>query len=673
MSDRIEEMMDNSPEWKFREVDEGELEDFFKMSGYSKRISKQFLLRGIRSEEDLYHFLNDDIISLQNPFQFTHMLSAVARTKKAVYNGEKIFIFGDRDVDGVLSTAMLFNMLKRFDADVLCRVPEGEYGYGIEKKDVDFSKNKNVSLIITVDTGISSCKEIAYAHSLGIDTIIMDHHTQPDTIPENTLIINPKMSFEKYPFKDLSAGGVVLKFIHAFILSYTKNFNRVFVPLISDGEHIQGIKVRNGLAREHINIEESIHYPIKNNYMIVTDAHKTLPKYFTSWLKDNKIDQLSIVISQPYNSIEEFAAIFTRLFAKKQKKTIDFVRSFIDLSALSTISDIMPLVGENRIIVKEGLQQIPKTLNLGLKVLLGYCDLPDFPLTARHIAWNVAPVINAAGRMGDAKIAVKLFTTEDVCTANDLSRILIEFNERRKEKGERNLSIIRPMVENTYSKDPVIVLSTDQAEHGVTGILASKIARKYSKTAIIIVNDGNIGIGSGRGSGNIDLVSLVSRCDDLLIKYGGHRSAVGFTIATRNIESFRKRINSIVHNELDSYKCKDILEIDDTISPDEISFDFYYDFRVFEPTGTGNLPPRFSILGTTVTSPCSIGKNKSHIKFYIPGRDCMVPVIGWGLADKASKILSENSLIDIVFTVEEDHFRGESSLQLILIDIRRAA
>jgi len=672
MADFIDEMINNSAEWVFREVDDRDVESFAAGNFLSRRIGRILLIKGIKTEEDLDHYLHDDIYELYNPFLFSQMIETVLRVKKALRGNEKILIFGDRDVDGVLSTAMLYNMLKKFDAEVEYRVPEGEYGYGIDKKDIDYAKSSGISLIITVDTGISSRDEIDYAGSLEIDTIVIDHHIQPEILPNAYSILNPKVNDETYPFRDLSAGGVVLKFIHAFILSQTKNFNRVFLPIVCRGETIEGARVRNGLIEKFVTIEESIHYPIDRNHTVVRDASQKLPDYFNTWLCENKIKQLSIVNSHPYESIGDFAGHFIRLFNRKQKKSYEFVRSFIDLSALSTISDIMPLVSENRIIVREGIRKMSGSDNLGLRILVGYCDLPEKNLKAKNIAWNLSPIINSAGRMGDAAIAVKLFTTDDIQTANELSGALIEYNARRKEKGARNLSIIRPIVQEKYYKDPVIVLSTDEAEHGVTGIIASRIARKYLKPTIIIVNDGDIGIGSGRVCGNFDLVSLVSRCDDLLVKYGGHKSAVGFTIGTDKIDSFRRRVIEIVNDEMDGVVCTENIEIDDTLFPEEITYELYNELAVFEPTGTGNPPPVFSIIGTHVMNPVTIGKDRNHLKFYIPAKTGLIPVIGWGMADKGFRILEEIELIDIAFFIEENLFRGEKSLQLVLKDMRQS-
>ncbi|MFW6180976.1 MAG: single-stranded-DNA-specific exonuclease RecJ [Spirochaetota bacterium] len=673
MADHIDELINNSPEWVFKELDEREVGEFAEVTGLDRRISRLLLLRDVRTEQQLHHYLHDDIFALHNPFSFTRMQEAVTRTRQAVRKGERIFIFGDRDVDGVLSTAMLYNLLRRFEGDVRYRVPEGEYGYGLEMKDVEHAGEEGVSLIITVDTGVSSNRELEYAATLGMDAIVMDHHIPPQDYPRQAIILNPKMDFESYPFRDLSAGGVVLKFIHAFVLSHTKNYNRVFVPLVAEGQRIRGAKVKNGLVTEQVEFSESIHYPFGENEVVVSDAQRQLPAYFTGWMKERNLTRLNIITSKPYHTLGEFVDIFLSLFARKQKKTTAFVRSFMDLAAVSTLSDIMPLEGENRVIVREGLAQVPRTENLGLHVLLEYCNLPPAPYTARDITWHLSPVINSAGRMGNAASAVKLFTTDSAAEANELSRLLIEYNERRKEKGERNLNIIRPIIEDRYYKDPIIVLSTNKAEHGVTGIIASRIAKKFSKPAIIIVDNGIIGVGSGRGNGNYDLVELVSRCEDLLVKYGGHRSAVGFTIETGNIDQFSDRIRELVEREVDLYSVRDLLEIDDVLRPEEVTTGLYRELGLFEPTGRGNPPPRFAVLDTTVTDPVCIGRNKSHIKFFIPGGEGMVPVLGWGLADKTLRILEEHRLVDLAFTIEENYFRQERSLQLVLMDIRGAA
>jgi len=193
MSDFIDEMIRSSPRWVLREVDDEKAAAVSNRTGYSALVSRILLVRGLVSEEDLDHFLNDDLFSLENPFLFNQMHPAVARVKKALRDGERIFIFGDRDVDGVLSTAMLATMLRRFDADFLYRVPEGEYGYGIEKRDIHFAKDQGSGLIITVDTGVSSAGEIEYASSLGVDTIVIDHHVQPNILPKAFAVLNPKM------------------------------------------------------------------------------------------------------------------------------------------------------------------------------------------------------------------------------------------------------------------------------------------------------------------------------------------------------------------------------------------------------------------------------------------------------------------------------------------------
>jgi len=670
MSDFIEEIIRNSPQWIFKEVDEKEVEEFSQCTGYSKVTSRIFLLRGIRTNKELQDYLKSDIFSIHNPFLFSQMDKAVNRVKKAVSSGEKIFIFGDRDVDGVLSTAMMNNMLKRFNAQVVYRVPGGEYGYGMENRDIDMAHQLGASLIITVDTGISSVEEIDYAGSLGMDTIILDHHIQLDKLPSAFAVLNPVLEDEEYPFAFLSGGGVVLKFIHAFIFSFTRNYNRTFIVLIPVDDKIRAAKVVNGIIKEYMSFEESINYPIPRSSTVVKESSKKLPSYLEEWLKENRIEQINIISTNEHNSIEEFADFFIRIFTKRQKRSMEFVRSFLDLAAISTISDIMPLTGENRIIVKEGLRQIYNTSNLGLKVLLSYCDLPDREINARDVAWSISPLINSAGRMGDAHIAVDLFTTDDFQKANELAKILVELNEKRKEKGEKNLSIIRPIVEDKYYKDPIIILSTDKAEHGVTGIIASRIARKFSKPAIIIVNDGKIGIGSGRGLGDFDLASLVSRCSDLLVKYGGHRSAVGFTIATDNIEIFRERIHMMFKEEGAGFKCQEVLEVEDVLLPDDITFQLVEELSVFEPTGVGNPPPQFAILGTPVINPVAMGKDKKHLKFYIPTKRGVLPVIGWGFSDKGFRILDEGSSFDLLVSLENNIFRGESMLQLVLHDIR---
>ncbi len=672
MDDHLREILENAPEWVFKDVDNESVENFSIESGINKLISRLLVLRGIDNLSRLKEYTSDDVDLLHNPFLFKEMVPVIERIKKAVDSNEKILIFGDRDVDGVLSTAMLYNMLKFFDAKVYYKVPEGEYGYGIEEKHIDIANDEGISLIITVDTGISSRNEVKYAKKYGIDTIIIDHHLQPELLPDAYAVINPKLETETYPYKNLSGGGTVLKVIHAFILSIAKNYNKNFyVALpISEKGSLKIARVKNGIIEEILDLSPKKISIIGANSTVVKDYRHKLPEYLNEIINKNGIKLLNLVCHRDYKDIEEFASIFSKLFIKKQKKSLAFMESFIDLAAISTIADIMPLTGENRVIVKRGLKQIRRTVNLGLKTLLQYCDLINSDITAKDIAWQLAPIINSAGRMGEAEVSVELFITNDESKAKDLSRLLLEMNERRKAKGNKNYRIINPLVEEKYYKDPVIVLSTNEAEHGVTGIIASRIAKKYSKPAIVIVSDGQIGVGSGRGGKSSDLVSLISKCSDLLVKYGGHKSAVGFTISADNIEEFRERINEIAAVYKESVLGKERIEIDAVIYPEEITQDLYRALKIFEPVGVGNEPPQFSILGVSVINPSLIGRDKNHIKFYIPSKKGVLQVIGWGIGEKAKAIIERSNFVDIVFYIEENKFRNDSTLQLILQDIR---
>ena len=670
MSDYNGDLHENAPEWEFKEVDEDKVQRLSKDTGLSPIITRVLVQRGIDNREKLKRYIKPGLTSLYNPYFFRDMHKAVLRVRRAVENGEKILVFGDRDVDGVLSTAMLYRILRIVDASVEWDVPEGEFGYGIEKERIKIASEENVKLILLVDSGISSYDEVEYANSLGMDTIILDHHIQPGRIPRAYAIINPKLDGENYPFRYLSAGGVVLKFIHAFVFSYTKNFNRVFVPIFSENGTVKATKIVNGVILEEKTIEESIHYPLKKEWTYIRRENDKLPDYMDEWLRDNASHQIVILHPKPVSNVREFSESFLRIFWKNQKRCLHYLEYFVDLAAISTIADIMPLQDENRIIVREGLKKIPRTENVGLKTLAGYCDIPSEGLRAKDVAWGIAPFINSAGRMGEAKIAVELFITEDLHRANEIARILVDLNEKRKEKGEKNLSIIAPMIDGYHSEEPIIVLSTDRAEHGVSGIIASRISKKFLKPTIIIINDDKIGIGSGRGRNNFDLVGLFSHCSDLLLKYGGHKSAVGFTIETENIEEFRERIKEVLKKNPELLGEKEVLEIEAVIQPEMINSTLASEVKIFEPTGVGNPQPQFALLGIEVIDPVRIGKEGEHVKFHVAAGSGLVQVVGWGLSEKAFRIFEKNRRCDLVVSIDENYYMGSWSLQLLLHDLR---
>ena len=539
-------------------------------------IAQLLINRGLRVSNDIENYLNPRLENLLDPFSIQGMANAVARIKEALINQEKILIYGDYDVDGITSTSLLFSILSIFSANIYYYIPDRfEEGYGISQKGINFALKYNISLIITVDCGITSHQEIKQFSDLEIDTIITDHHEPLEELPKAHSIVNPKSC--DYPYKDLAGVGVVFKLVQALYIILKKDPNPLY---------------------EHL-----------------------------------------------------------------------------DLVALGTIADSVPVLGENRILVKYGIRKLINSERKGLKELIEKCKYDGLSdaLTVRDISFNLIPVLNSTGRIGNPKHAVDLLLTDSSYRAAYLVDKMLVLNEERKEITQKVLNEARKMISENQSinkHNKIFVLSSSQWHPGIIGIVASRVMEEYGQPVIIISISDGIGKGSGRNQGEFDFSKILSRCSDLLVKYGGHQYAAGITIFEEKIDVFEERINLVLdESQKISQHDEPVIEIDALIALDSINWKFLDYIEGLRPFGPGNPQPIFCGYKYPLFSWKKVGKDEKHLKLSLGERRNYFDGIAFQMAEKNIDLMNDNT-INVAFQLGVNCWNGKKTIQLMIKDIK---
>lgn len=538
----------------------------------SPEISQILNNRGINDEKDAEIFMNPSLEYLRDPFLMKDMKKATERIKKAIENKERIYIYGDYDVDGVSSTSILYIYFKSIDYPVKYYIPNRlEEGYGINEDAIRKINNDGCDLIITVDCGITSVNEVGLANELGIDVIITDHHECQSDIPDAYAIVNPKQEDCNYPFDMLCGCGVAFKMIQA-----------------------------------------------------LTDE-------------------------------EEF-------------KTSMF--DYLEVVTLATICDIVPLIDENRIIVKNGLKLMKEGKNLGLRELIKVCGIETSKIGSSHIGYSVGPRINASGRLGHSYLGVQLFTTDLEDEAKEIANILEAKNIERQMIESKMYKEAEDVISSSenYKGDKVLVLAKEGWQHGIIGIVASKLTEKYYKPTILLTIEDGEATGSARSIKGFSIFDALVSCKDLMNKFGGHEQAAGLALNAENIEELRKRVNEIADYNLSKDDLIENIKVEYELEEESATLGLVDNLHKLEPFGLSNPSPRFIMRDLLLTNFYKMGKNKQHLKL-ICENEKSYECVGFNMA-YLSDDFQEGDKIDVLFQVDENNFNNDRKVQLLLKDIR---
>ncbi len=560
--------------WKFIDTPLELANDLAMKLGVSPLLGQLLVNRGIIDTEKAHAFLSPDLNQLNDPFLFTYMGQAVDRLEQAVKNQEQVLIYGDYDVDGITSVALMIKVLgKLLPGKILYYIPKRlEEGYGLHLSSLEKAFARGVQLVITVDCGITAVEESAYLKSRGIDLIVTDHHEPQADLPEACAVIDPKIPGSGYPFTQLAGVGVAFKLLQ-------------------------------GLACRFSELQEQL-----------------------------------------FNNL--------------------------DLVAFGTVADIVPLLEENRIIVKYGLERFKKSENVGMQALIQTAGLGEREINAGHIGYLLAPRINAAGRMGNPSIGVKLFLTNDPIQALDFAKELEKENQKRQMTENEVLQEAQSQIEAEpeLMQEHALVLAGEGWHLGVIGIVASKLVESYHKPVILIGFDGDEGRGSGRSIAGFNLFNAIEACGQFLVRFGGHEFAAGLTVTREQFREFKKAFLSEAKAGLNKNDLLPSLKIESMVDLTGMTIDLVRELGKLAPCGPANPTPILGCKALKLVEYRNVGENGKHLKLKVSQLNIVREGIGFNLGSLYRELASTKE-VDVAFSLEENNWNGSVQVQLNLKDI----
>lgn len=542
-------------------------------------IARLLVQRGITTFNEAKTFFRPRLSDLINPFLMKDMDKAVARVEQAIANKEKVIVYGDYDVDGTTSVAMMYSFLKSRIEQIEYYIPDRySEGYGISSKSIDYAIDNGFTLIIALDCGIKAVEKIADAKERGLEYIICDHHNPDDQVPPAVAVLDPKQVDCNYPNKELSGCGVGFKLLQAYC-------------------------------------------------------------------QKNNIEQ-------------------------------DEIYDMLDILVVSIAADIVPIVGENRVMAYFGLKKLNTNPGIGLQTIINLAGIADTEITISDIVFKIGPRLNASGRIEHGKKSVQILVSDDEEKSDLIGEEIDSYNEIRKTLDRDITQEALDMIEKSEelkSMNSTVLYNRDWHK-GVVGIVASRVTEQYYRPSIILTESNGLATGSARSVRDFDLYEAIGKCSDLLESYGGHMYAAGLTLKIENIPAFRQRFEEIVTNQITDMQQTQTIEVDAKITLSEITPRFYRILKQFAPFGPQNMAPVFVTedvydAGTSRL----VGKNQEHLKL-----DLVEPDVNSGLfagiafnQKNAFELITSGSPFDICYSIAENDYRGKTNLQLFIKDIKK--
>ncbi len=686
-------------------------------------VSTILARRGITEGEDILYFLEDDLRYQHNPFLFNEMEDAVDRIMDAKAEGEKVLIFGDRDVDGITSTVLLYECLKDLGIDVSYRLPKDDEPYGLNIQAIDDFAENYGSLIITVDCGISNYDEIQYAHEKGISVIITDHHTPPEKLPEDCIIINPKLEGEGYPFEHISGCAVAYKLATALRFAqsdaYKQEICLLHVRPLKDAYQIECIKIQNMCEKERLSEtivpglisisktrlpeflqgqqifvwDEAIEKKLLkdafgagiefNLYDIQNDIANLIPSVKDlSLLRLKQFSKIARYYPEKNTEIDVFFNIFITFMQKlgdsKTKNNNDLGlnkdESDLQLLAISTIADIMPLKNENRLFVKQALKTINEgRIRPGLQELMARQNLLGKKITSTDIAWSITPALNATGRLGSPEISLELLLETEQKKRNEICESIIEINNKRKELGNEAWGYAENAIFKSLDDyhQNIVVIYDERIHRGVTGIIAARVSQLSNRPAFILTSLEDSIIGSVRSNKNLEVMPILNQCSDLFTNFGGHAFAAGFGLEKEKLPELLNRLKTISRN-LEISDVEESLAIDAQLQEKHLTQEILKTIDLFEPYGEENPPLLFASDKLKILNADILGKVEPfHLKLTLAVDKTKWPALFWRESKRLKRDFDTGDRINLAYTISRNTFNGMESLQMIISDIQK--
>jgi single-stranded-DNA-specific exonuclease len=539
---------------------------------YPAVMARILFNRGMRTPEEAELFLTGDARLSNDPLLLPDIHAAMHRIYRAVMGGEKIAVYGDFDTDGITATALMVTGLRALGArEVVPYIPHRlTEGYGLKAEALQKLAAEGVSLVVSVDCGVTAIAEVKAARSFGLDIIITDHHLPLEQLPPAVAVIDPRRADSNYPFKDLAGVGVAFKVVEA----------------------------------------------------LFTGMGKPLPK-----------------------------------------------ERFLELAALGTIADIMPLLGENRYLVKEGLKHLNDHPSPGLSEIINLSRLKLGQLDAESISWTVAPRLNAAGRLEHAMIGYNLLMAATTDEASELAAVLEDRNAERQRLTAKFVARAREQV-LSGPLNPLLFVEDEECPQGILGLVAGRLTDEFYRPSIVIRRDDGLATASCRSIPGFNITSAIDRCSHLLSRYGGHAQAAGFSLKTANLPELAALMAGITATELASLDLQPVLPIDAEARLHELGGDLFNLLNRLAPFGEGNRPPQFVSRCITVADYRQMGGNGEHLKMRLGQNGAFWEAVAFRQAEGIKNILP--SPLDVVYNLELDRFNGRETVRLNVADFAQS-
>ncbi|WP_438434388.1 single-stranded-DNA-specific exonuclease RecJ [Gorillibacterium sp. sgz500922] len=568
-------MIPSRARWKIGEADEAAANELSARLGVDELVARLLAARGWTDPEEAARFLDAEGEDLHDPYLLDGMTEAVRRIRSAMEKKEKIRIYGDYDADGVSSTALMSRLFRSLGADFDAYIPHRvNEGYGLNRQAMKLAAEAGISLIVTVDTGISAREEIAYAGELGIDVVVTDHHEPPAELPDAVAVVNPKKPGCPYPFKGLAGAGVAFKLAQALVGR---------VP-----------------------------------------------------------DELA------------------------------------DIAAIGTVGDLMPLTGENRSLVKRGLARMRSGSYAGIKALFEVAGIDRNAVNAGHLAFALAPRINASGRLEAADPALRLLVTDDSSEAGELAMSLDLLNRERQRIVDEIAAEALELAGREAEPSGVLVVAKESWNVGVIGIVASKLLERFYRPTIVLSIDPTTGMakGSARSIAGFDLYEALTACADLMDHFGGHQAAAGMTIAAANLPAFRERLGRIAREKLSAEDYQPVLAADIECGLEDATLGLIKELDRLAPFGAGNPAPRFVFRNLRILDQKSMGKENRHLKLQVvpwtpkgSQKPVAVDAVGFGKGELLDR-LSATDRLELLGELSLNEWNGKVKPQILIQDLR---
>ncbi len=534
--------------------------------GFSPLVAQILYNRGLTEPSQLQSFLAADESLSCDPNLLPDMHQSVARLYQALLSNEKIAIYGDFDADGITATALLVQGLSLLDCQATPYIPHRlTEGYGLNVAALENLQQQGISLVVTVDCGITALSQVKRATRLGLDVIITDHHTPSDDIPQAKAVINPKLIDSKYPFSDLAGVGVALKLLQALFW---------------------------GLGKER---------------------------------------QLS---------------------------------ELADLVALGTIADRVPLLGENRYLVKQGLERLNTSPRLGIRELIAQSGLNATSLDSESVSWTIAPRLNAAGRLEHAMGSYKLLMTDSPEEARGLAKWLEQKNAERQRLTAKTLARAREQV-LAQGDSPILIVGEADYPAGIIGLVAGRLSEEFYRPVIVLRTGEQMSSGSCRSIPEFDIIRALNRCRHLLTHFGGHSRAAGLGLRTRDLPRLREELLELAVTELEGVDLRPGVDIDAEVPLSDLAGGTFGTIQKLAPFGESNPAPTFLSRRVDVVDCRTMGNSGDHLRMKLKQDGPVWDAVGFGLGNYRSET---SSLLDIVYNLEIDHWGGKENLRLNIVD-----